>query len=50
MPAEVLFERDGVRLAGIDFGGDWPSVLLLHGLAGHVGEWGETAGWLTEAA
>ena len=50
MPAEVLFERDGVRLAGIDFGGDGPSVLLLHGLAGHVGEWGETAGWLTEAA
>jgi pimeloyl-ACP methyl ester carboxylesterase len=41
-------ERDRVRLAGLDYGGDGPSVLLLHGLAGHAGEWAETAGWLTE--
>jgi pimeloyl-ACP methyl ester carboxylesterase len=37
-----------VRLAGVDFGGDGPPALLLHGLAGHAGEWAETAGWLTE--
>lgn len=40
--------RDGVRLAYRDFGGVGPSALLLHGLAGHSGEWAETAGWLTE--
>lgn len=40
-------ERDGVRLACQDFGGDGPAVLLLHGLAGHAGEWEETASWLT---
>jgi pimeloyl-ACP methyl ester carboxylesterase len=39
--------RDGVRLACLDFGGDGPAVLLLHGLAGHAGEWEETASWLT---
>jgi pimeloyl-ACP methyl ester carboxylesterase len=44
---ELLLERDGVRLAGLDFGGDGPSVLLLHGLAGHAGEWTDTAQWLT---
>jgi pimeloyl-ACP methyl ester carboxylesterase len=42
----LLFERDGVRLAGLDFGGDGLAVLLLHGLAGYAGEWNETAGWL----
>ena len=39
--------RDGVRLACHDFGGDGPSVLLLHGLAGHADEWAQTASWLT---
>ncbi|MEA2581103.1 MAG: hypothetical protein QOE83_1995 [Actinomycetota bacterium] len=39
--------RDGVRLAYRDFGGDGPSVLLLHGLAGHAEEWAQTAQWLT---
>jgi pimeloyl-ACP methyl ester carboxylesterase len=48
VPAELVMQRDGVRLAGLDYGGDGPSVLLLHGLAGHAGEWAETAGWLTE--
>jgi pimeloyl-ACP methyl ester carboxylesterase len=43
----MRLERDGVRLAGLDFGGDGPLALLLHGLAGHAGEWTETAGWLT---
>lgn len=44
----VLLERDAVRLACRDFGGEGPPALLLHGLAGHAGEWAQTAGWLTE--
>ncbi len=36
-------QRDGVRLACQDFGGSGRSVLLLHGLAGHAGEWTQTA-------
>ncbi|MFG2356801.1 alpha/beta fold hydrolase [Streptomyces sp. NPDC048521] len=31
--------RDGVRLVCRDWGGCGPPVPLLHGLAGHVGEW-----------
>jgi pimeloyl-ACP methyl ester carboxylesterase len=46
--SEFVFERDGVRLAGLDFGGKGASFLLLHGLAGYAGEWTDTAGWLTE--
>jgi pimeloyl-ACP methyl ester carboxylesterase len=42
----MRLERAGVRLAGLDFGGDGPLALLLHGLAGHAGEWAETARWL----
>ena len=40
--------RNGVRLAGLDFGGEGSPVLLLHGLAGYAGEWAETAAWLTD--
>jgi pimeloyl-ACP methyl ester carboxylesterase len=40
--------RDGVRLACHDFGGEGEPVLLLHGLAGHAGEWAQTASWLTK--
>lgn len=49
---ETWFElaRNGVRLACRDFGGEGPPVLLLHGLAGHAGEWAETASWLTARA
>ena len=39
-----------MRLAGLDFGGDGPPVLLLHGLAGHAGEWADTAAWLARRA
>ena len=42
-----VVERGGGRLAGLDFGGAGPAALLLHGLAGHAGEWSETAAWLT---
>jgi pimeloyl-ACP methyl ester carboxylesterase len=48
-PAWTTFDRDGVRLACLDFGGQGPSALLLHGLAGHAGEWAETASWLTQS-
>ncbi len=44
----LTLERDGVRLAATDFGGTGPSVVLLHGLGGHTGEWTRTAAWLTE--
>lgn len=33
------FTRGGVRLSVRDWGGDGAGVLLLHGLAGHCGEW-----------
>ncbi|MFC9731213.1 alpha/beta fold hydrolase [Streptomyces roseolus] len=33
------FMRGGVRLSLRDWGGDGAGVLLLHGLAGHCGEW-----------
>jgi pimeloyl-ACP methyl ester carboxylesterase len=36
-------EGEDVRLACRDFGGTGRPVLLLHGLAGHSGEWAETA-------
>jgi pimeloyl-ACP methyl ester carboxylesterase len=39
-------ENDGVRLACRDFGGSGPAILLLHGPAGHAGEWQNTAGFL----
>lgn len=48
MPSELLLERAGLRLAGLDYGGEGPPVLLLHGLAGHAGEWAETAAWLAQ--
>jgi pimeloyl-ACP methyl ester carboxylesterase len=40
--------RAGTRLALWDLGGDGPPALLVHGLAGHAGEWAETAAWLGE--
>jgi alpha/beta hydrolase family protein len=48
MPTWHAFQRDGARLAWLDFGGAGPAILLLHGLAGHASEWAETAGWLTQ--
>ena len=41
-------ERGGTALACLDYGGCGPAAILLHGLAGHAGEWRETAKWLTE--
>ena len=38
----------GVRLAVHDHGGTGAPVVLLHGLAGHSGEWDATAAWMRE--
>lgn len=48
MPSGGEITRDGVQLAYLDYGGKGLAVLLLHGLAGHAGEWAQTASWLTE--
>lgn len=48
MAEELLLRREGVRLGCVDFGGSGAPVMLLHGLAGHAGEWAESASWLTE--
>ncbi|MET9118912.1 alpha/beta hydrolase [Streptomyces longwoodensis] len=37
--SERTVEREGVRLSCRDWGGSGPPVVLLHGLAGHAGEW-----------
>ncbi|MFF7097496.1 alpha/beta fold hydrolase [Streptomyces rubradiris] len=37
--AERVVVRGGVRLVCRDGGGPGPAVVLLHGLAGHAGEW-----------
>ncbi|KQX09727.1 hydrolase [Streptomyces sp. Root431] len=47
--SELVVVRDGVRLSCRDWGGSGPDVLLLHGLAGHAGEWDATARALCEA-
>ncbi len=41
--------RDGVRLVVEDHGGPGDPVLLLHGLAGHRGEWDATVAWMRDA-
>jgi pimeloyl-ACP methyl ester carboxylesterase len=38
----------GVRLAVHDHGGPGRTAVLLHGLAGHSGEWDTTAAWMSE--
>ena len=48
MAENLIFKRDGVKLAVVDFGGRGSPVLFLHGLGGHAGEWTETASWLTK--
>jgi pimeloyl-ACP methyl ester carboxylesterase len=48
MPPQTLI-RAGTRLALWDLGGDGPPALLVHGLAGHAGEWKDTAAWLSES-
>ncbi|MFF0052725.1 alpha/beta fold hydrolase [Streptomyces sp. NPDC005498] len=46
---ERVVEREGVRLVCRDWGGDGPTLVLLHGLAGHAGEWDALAGPLSSA-
>ncbi|WP_369171031.1 alpha/beta fold hydrolase [Streptomyces sp. R28] len=41
--SEHLVVRDGVRLVCRDWGGPGQPVVLLHGLAGHAGEWDGSA-------
>jgi pimeloyl-ACP methyl ester carboxylesterase len=41
-----MTSRDGTRLACLDYGGEGPTAVLVHGLAGHAGEWDGTAAWL----
>lgn len=48
MPSWLTRERGVVELAVLDFGGSGQDVVLLHGLAGHAGEWQNTAEWLTD--
>ena len=42
-----MFTRAGTSLALWDLGGDGPPALFVHGLAGHAGEWADTAAWLS---
>ncbi|MCB0876199.1 MAG: alpha/beta hydrolase [Solirubrobacterales bacterium] len=44
------FSRDGTDLSVLDWGGSGRSVVLLHGLAGHAGEWVDTVRHRTEGA
>ncbi|RQW85072.1 alpha/beta fold hydrolase [Micromonospora globispora] len=39
--------HDGTGLNVIDFGGEGPGILLLHGLTGRAANWTATARWLT---
>jgi pimeloyl-ACP methyl ester carboxylesterase len=48
VPSWLTRQRSDVQLASLDFGGSGRQVVLLHGLAGHAGEWKDTAGWLTD--
>jgi pimeloyl-ACP methyl ester carboxylesterase len=48
-PSWHFLDRDGVRLACADYGGEGPPVALLHGLAGLAEEWTETASWLVRS-
>lgn len=45
--AERVVVREGVRLACRDWGGSGQPLVLLHGLAGHAGEWDALAGRLS---
>jgi pimeloyl-ACP methyl ester carboxylesterase len=44
----LTLEREDVRLAVLDFGGEGKPALLLHGLAGDSEEWKATAAWLRQ--
>ncbi len=48
MFSEFVFERDGVRVCGLDFGGAGLAVPSVAWVGGYAGEWTQTAGWLSE--
>lgn len=41
-----FIQANGIRLSVTDFGGEGPTVLLLHGLMGRASNWASTAEWL----
>lgn len=43
MLSRILPSADGTRLRVVDFGGTGPRVLLVHGLAEHIGRYGHVA-------
>lgn len=47
MNSWLTLHRDDVRLVALDYGGSGQGAVLLHGLAGHAGEWKNTSEWLT---
>ena len=49
MTERINLARDDVELACFELGGSGPAALLLHGLAGHSGEWKRTAAWLASS-
>ena len=48
MATWIELQRAGTRLAVLDLGGSGPAALLIHGIAGHAGEWTATASWLRD--
>lgn len=45
----LFLDVNGTRLCCVDFGGEGPPALLLHGLAGRASEWRSTASWLSRS-
>ena len=42
-----MLDVSGIRLRVLDFGGEGPPILILHGLAGRASEWSEVASELS---
>ncbi len=49
MPTDHSFQTDGLTLHYVDYGGDGPPLLLLHGLTGYARSWDEIAEPLTDS-
>ena len=44
-----MLDVSGIRLRLLDFGGEGPPILILHGLAGRASEWSEVASALSRS-